>query len=125
MQKIKQNFLRTGLIFSLFFLLLYFILPSSNENRCFCQERFDNLEFNGKVVKKYFDKNQHSVPILEILNEKGELQHVNFFLEQTTFYQQINTNDSVNKRRNSNVLYIFNNNTIKKAGQVDFGCRFK
>ena len=64
-------------------------------------------KYEGLIVEKYYDEKNHNDPTIILSNNKI----LTFYDDE---YKQLDLNDSISKKKNSTILYVFKkNNTIK------------
>lgn len=106
-----------------FFTVTYLLLPNISSTPCVLYNDFLDLDINGKVVKKYIDHKQHSYPIIEIQqNELDTAMRLNFVLEKTKVFEEINKLDVLIKVKGSDSIFIIRHGGERIIKKVDFGC---
>lgn len=108
----------------LFFGLIKVFLPGLNDSPCILTDNFNKLDINGIVIKKYIDSDQHSYPILKIRSNNGldTVLTINLVLEKSGLFERINPLDTLYKHKDSNEIYIQQDNRLRLIGKADFGC---
>ena len=92
-----------------------------NRDECEYQEYFRNREWNGKIVDKYLDKENHAYQTISIENEKGIFKIQDAILSEFNNYELIEIGDSISKTKGKLTanLYKLNGKTELKS---DFDC---
>ena len=92
-----------------------------NRDECEYQEYFKNREWNGKIVDKYLDKENHAYQTISIENEKGIFKIQDGILSEFNNYELIEIGDSISKTKGELTakLYKLNGKTELKT---DFDC---
>lgn len=69
--------------------------------------------YEGVVIDKYYDKENHNNPTLVLSSNKS----ITLYGEQ---YSLININDSISKKKNSTLLYVFKKDGIIKIDLKEY-----
>ncbi|HMJ47486.1 MAG TPA: hypothetical protein VK498_09160 [Ferruginibacter sp.] len=100
------------------------VIPGITKNdRCDAYDEFLLWSFNGVVVQKYIDTEQHSYKTVVIRDlENGIFNKVIIDSYISNLYNEINLNDTLYKKvQNDSVFKITNRNKVL-ISKVDFGC---
>jgi uncharacterized membrane protein YukC len=106
-----------------FFTIIYFISPSRKEALCNSYQNYLAIQFNGIVIKKFIDSNEHSFPYIyvkDFLN--GTITKLNLFDDDQHTYENISLKDSIVKFKGSAWLYKRVNQKLVKVNIINFGC---
>jgi hypothetical protein len=109
-------------VFLLFLLVIYAMVPSVNYTNCLNSQKFQVLIFDGVVVNKYLDKSQHSTPIVEIKNFEGRIDSVDLLGDHSGLYNKMRVNDTLKKESGSNEIQIKIDGMYTRFGVADFNC---
>lgn len=121
MNKIKTSFFLAIIIILITWLIITLI--SRNEN-CQGNDFFKNSSFYGVVTRKYIDSEQHSIPVIEILDlDNKKTIKVDFFLDISHSYEKIHVSDSIMKKKGNMDIYLLNNGKSNFLTKVDFSCQ--
>ncbi len=92
-----------------------------NRDECEYQEYFRNHEWNGKIVDKYLDTENHAYQTISIENENGIFKIQEGILSEFNNYELIQIGDSISKTKGEIIarLYKPNEETELKS---DFEC---
>ena len=92
-----------------------------NRSECEYREYFKNREWNGKIVDKYLDKENHAYQTISIENENGGFKIQDGILSEFNNYELIEIGDSISKTKGKLTaeLYKLNRKTELKT---DFDC---
>ena len=113
----KYKGILIGIIFVILFLIIINKIVDCSHND-YCKE-FGKQKFNGKIVNKYIDTNNHNYQMLII--QKYDLRDsLAFNTDLSGFYDYIKTNDTVEKVENSNEIKIINRDT---SFFINFDCK--
>jgi len=94
-------------IFILVAVILIFISNYSNSKN---RSRYKlDLSFNGRVVRKYIDNKEHGYPIIEVTTVSDKVQKINLILEDSGFFDYVQTNDSIIKFPGSLKVIVYRN----------------
>ena len=111
--KIEYKVVTNLVVFFVFILIAYLNLKRDSNNiskiRNEIYEQFKYQKFNGLVIKKYLDSNDHECPHLVIENFNNTLYDNLFSFDSSGFYNFIKLNDTVKKDSGSLDIYIKNN----------------
>jgi len=110
-------------------ILLYLLIKGtidSSHSACDVLELFRDYKFNGLIINKYIDKDEHSTETVIIKNFNETIPDTLTLLDwdKTGLYYKINKNDTIIKQRGSNSVYL-KNGTAKFNYILDFGCHNK
>lgn len=111
--------------FSFFLLCIFPFIKQAFQSNCNAYQDFLKDSYNGIVVKKYINREQHSYKTVEIKNLTDS--KINVFLldfDISCFYDKININDTIYKEHGNNTIYLTNKNG-KSISVLDFGCKTK
>ncbi|TDQ07716.1 hypothetical protein [Pedobacter metabolipauper] len=106
----------------IFFIIIIWLLPGTSETHCILQHDFNNTRYIGLVKKKYIDFNEHSYPIVEILNANDSIIRLNLVLERNQIFNKIKVGDYIDKPKGTNTIFFMKHDKKEPLGQVDFGC---
>lgn len=120
MKKIK-NIIFLSLIVSCVIWLIYCLFK---DKECVGNNYFNDIKFYGTVKAKYLDHEQHSVPVIELidLNQKM-VRKIGFFNENNNSYEKIKINDIIIKEKGSMNIYVIKNGKKDFLTKVNFNCR--
>lgn len=119
----KNNLVLSIIGLIIFGIMLYVYFPSKNSTNCYADQIFKEQAFEGVVSRKYLDKNQHSVPIIEIKSiQNNRTDKVDLFGEFSGMYNSLNINDTIKKERSTNTVYIRKHGVYVIFGDADFQC---
>ncbi len=110
----KNNIIYSILGFSVLFFGLYYLLninPKKGWDLVINSIKTDS--YNGKVVDKYYDRKDHNSPTL-VLSSNRKIT-----LDGRQYYQ-ISLNDSVSKKNNSTMLYVYKKDKIIEIDLIQF-----
>jgi hypothetical protein len=107
------------MFFGLFFIAVYFCVPSDNCLNCIARERFRQEEFEGVVIKKYLDRSDHSTPIAELRNTRDSIEKI--YLFGSGLFDGINTGDSLKKSKGT-IEVLIKINSKYHVCLTDFNC---
>lgn len=110
------------IFFGLFFIAVYFFVPSVNYTSCLYGEDFRQIEFEGVVVKKYLDKSDHSTPIAELKNLRDSIEKIYLFGDHSGLFDRITDGDSLRKYTGTSEVLKKVNNEYVRFGYADFNC---
>jgi hypothetical protein len=105
MQKIKR--LSGYLIFIIAVILL--IKFSNRYGNKQTVKFYNELSFNGIVVKKYINEKQHNYPILEIMQSDKKIQEVNLSTDNSGLFEFVQEKDSIVKIQGMLDVHVFRN----------------
>lgn len=93
-----------ALVFSIPILTVLFVYSAYkqmsefiNRDECEYQKHFSNREWNGKIVDKYLDKENHAYQTISIENENGIFKIQDGILSEFNNYELIEIGDSISK----------------------------
>jgi hypothetical protein len=93
-----------------------------NRDECEYQEYFKKREWNGRIVDKYFDKENHAYPTLSLKNENGIYKIQDGILSEFNNYKLIQIGDSISKIKGELIVHLY-----KSKGRMelksDFDCK--
>ncbi len=92
-----------------------------NRDECVYQESFKNREWNGKIIDKYLDKQNHSYQTLSIKNENGIYIIQDGILSEFDNYERIQIGDSISKIKGELMAHLYKSNG-KTELKSDFDC---
>lgn len=101
------------IIFSLAIIYLYvFIIPSDNKTNCSNKKEFLAYVFKGVVIRKYLDKEQHSYPMIDIINfiDNKKFQ-INLVEESSNIFEKVLVDDTIMKNKGSDILKFIRNDS--------------
>ena len=98
------------------------IIKSFNAE-CNAFKAFLQLSYQGVIVKKYIDRDEHDYHTIEI-KSFNNIQNEKLILDydKSGFYKMINVNDTIYKKTGSDTIFI-DNNSGKKRYVLNFGCK--
>lgn len=123
MKKHKVSYIIVGGVF------LFFVIKGtieSSHSRCDVLNEFMPYNYNGLVIDKYVDSNNHSTKTVIIKNFDESVPDTLDLLDWDTtgVYYEINKNDTIYKKQGTNTIHLSNKNG-KSAYTLDFGCNKK
>ena len=89
----------------------------SNSLACTKLEEFKREEYSGIVSGKYFDQKNHRAGTVNLTNKKAIILPK----EPSSFYDFIQPNDSIVKRKNNGYLIVYRDALVKQF-KIDYGC---
>ena len=92
-----------------------------NRDECEYQEYFRNREWNGKIVDKYLDKENHAYQTISIKNNNGIYKIQNGILSEFNNYELIQIGDSISKVKGELKAHLFKPNREMEL-KSDFDC---
>lgn len=108
-------------IFFVIIILLAFILPSCTDCEYQMETYIEPLVFNGLVINKYIDQENHLFPKVEIKNES---EIITFLPAEKfsgkLFFEYVQVNDSIFKVKGSRTIQIKRNSDIS---EFTFSCK--
>jgi hypothetical protein len=110
------------IVAGLFFLTIYAVVPSVNYTNCLSNQKFREVTIDGVVVDKYFDKSQHSTPIVEIENFEGLIDSIYFWGDHSGLFNKIQIKDTLKKKNGSNEILIKVEGKFEVFGIANFKC---
>jgi hypothetical protein len=81
-----------------------------NRDECEFQEYFRNREWNGKIVDKYLDKENHAYPTISIENENGIFKIQDGILSEFNNFELIQIGDSISKTKGELTADLYKTN---------------
>lgn len=109
-------------VFTTFWIIILFLLPDEEQDRCQNQDYFRRIALDGVVKGKYLDLSDHSVPTIVVSNiNYFKLDTVSFFGDFSNLFNDININDTIIKKKLDLSLYK-RNRGVKLLGVVNFHC---
>ena len=100
------------------------IIDSFNAN-CDTYKTFLQFSYEGIIIQKYIDSNEHSMRTVEIQNFKDSVvQKLTLDFDKTGFFNRIRVGDTIYKKFNSDTVYLSNKGT-KDLYIINFGCKEK
>jgi len=117
-----------SLVFAIPILTILFVFAAftqisefMNRNECDYQEYFRNREWNGKIVDKYIDKENHAYQTISIETENGIFKIQGGILSEFNNYELIQIGDSITKTKGQLIANLY-----KPGGKTelksDFDC---
>ncbi|WP_299112204.1 hypothetical protein [uncultured Winogradskyella sp.] len=76
-------------------------------DECKYEEYFANREWNGKIIEKYLDKENHAYPTLKIKNENGIYIIQDGILSEFNNFELIKTGDSISKMKGELIIHLY------------------
>lgn len=111
------------IFFILFFSLVYYIISRGAKVNCELYEQYKSSSFEGIVVKKFVDNNEHSFPFIYVKrNKSNHIEKLNLFYD-TNAYGVINLKDTVFKIKNDPWIYKKHKRHIIKMTVLTCGCK--
>ena len=97
------------------FLILRILKPDlffiKHDIRCYEKKEMEKIEFNGIVVKKFINYENHSIPEIEFKSlTNNKILKVYFAREESGFFNNIQIGDTVNKKFGTLKLISSNKN---------------
>lgn len=106
------------LLMPLIIMFVYSLFIPTRE--CERKIEFLNQEYNGVVIKKYKDRNNHGLRTLSISTGNTELGYI-LVNDTSLFYEDIKVGDTVVKRKYLNFVDLHKGLTIKRY-RIFFRC---
>lgn len=104
--------------------MLYYGVPSEEENNCRLDKRFRNLVFDGVIINKYYDKTDHSNPTLDVKTLNNDsIQKINLIGEKSHLFNLLQISDTIMKEKHSDVVMRKRNGTCTGYIKADFNCK--
>ena len=94
-------------------IFLSVVIWAGSNNGCRLYENYKAQSFEGPVIKKFINPDDHSFPIVYILG-KDDIHEINFSYD-TVVYNAIKKGDTISKMKNDKFMYIKNNKKSIKA----------
>ena len=118
------------LVFSIPILTILFVYAAftqmsefMNRDECEYQEYFKKREWNGKIVDKYLDKENHAYQTISIENEKGIFKIQDGVLSEFNNYELIQIGDSISKNKGELTAKLYKpNGKTELELESDFDC---
>ena len=115
--------IQKGIIFfGLFFTAVYFNVPSINYTNCLYGEDFRQSEFDGVIIRKYLDRENHSTPVAELRNYKDSIERISLSGDHSGLFDRVNSGDSLKKNRGTMEILKKVNNEFIRFGYANFSC---
>lgn len=95
-----------AILFLIIFGTIIYVIKYSNEVS-FKEDSY-KLNFKGKVITKYNDKNDHNIPKIEILLYNGKTFVYDLANDNSGLYEYVIQGDSIEKESNSSKVRVFN-----------------
>ncbi len=111
----KHLFIIAQVVFVILFFALWFLAPSGN---CEAENSLKKEKFNGNVVKKYIDREQHLYPTLKLANY-NRIVVVDY--DKSGFYPFVQIGDSLIKEKGSLDIRLIRNE-LDTVFTIDYGC---
>ena len=92
-----------------------------NRDECVYQEYFKNREWNGKIVDKYLDKENHAYPTLSVKNKRGIYEIQDGILSDFENFELIEIGDSISKIKGELIAHLYKS-TGETELESDFDC---
>jgi hypothetical protein len=77
---------------------------------CKYEKYFMNREWNGKIIEKYLDKENHAYQTLKIKNENGIYIIQDGILSEFDNYELIKIGDSISKIKGELIIHLYKTN---------------
>lgn len=84
---------------------------------CAKLEEFKNEEYDELVLRKYIDEENHQFRTIELNNKKTLV----LARDTSGFYNFIQQNDSIVKRKGTDILMVYRLNTVHRF-KIYYGC---
>jgi hypothetical protein len=123
--KTGYKYLKYLLFIIIFFGSLYLFLPSDNYEVCRLQELFRKSAIKGVVVNKYYDKTQHSVPVIEVLDSTKTSTKHTIYRETSGLWSKIQVNDSIKKNEGDANVYVKRDDRYILLVTATFDCNLE
>ncbi len=106
-----------------FLAFIYYMETHTNQFLCNEYNQYLKISFNGIVIKKFVDPNEHSFPYIYIGNDKkkNDIEKLSLF-NDTTAYNYIHLNDTVVKFKDDPWIYKKTNSKLLKLTLINYGC---
>jgi len=119
MKRAYKNIIFLVLCFS----FIYYLIHRSNQVNCSLYKGYKKSSFEGIVIKKFIDVNEHSFPFVYVRNYKSnQLEKLNLFYDNSA-YAAIHLKDSIIKLKNDPWIYKKNGQILLKVKIITFGCQ--
>jgi hypothetical protein len=113
LNQVKIDFLKYFKVIVWYIPFLIIFLLANRESKKLsikhCEE-FKQEEYHGRVLKKYIDLKQHNYKMLVVLIDSNMVS-LNYTLEESGFWDFVQINDSIIKRKGNNEIYVVNKDT--------------
>src|SRR5690242_464814 len=108
---IKTTNVKIGIVGAILLYLLIKGTIESSHSACKVLDLFRNYKFNGIIINKYIDKEDHATKKVIIKNFDAAVPDTLTLLDwdKTGLYNKINKNDTIIKELGSNSVYLKNN----------------
>jgi len=105
-------------------LMVHYGRPNDNEIKCRLYNEFKDLNLNGVIINKYFDRTQHSYPTIEIRSiENDSIQKFYLVRDRSNLFNLLRINDTILKEIKYAVVFRKQNGEFIKLDSVDFDCK--
>ena len=98
--------------------ILFNFWYSIDESYCSAINKFEILEWNGKVTNKYIDKKEHNYKIVvfdyEEFGKKKQKTHRSIAFNQNENYTKIEVGDSIIKKSGNKFVILKRNEVVTK-----------
>ncbi|MBO0323048.1 hypothetical protein J0X14_12135 [Muricauda sp. CAU 1633] len=122
------KFIYFSLVFAIPILTVLFVFSAFtqmsefiNHDECEYQEYFRNREWNGKIVDKYLDEENHLYQTISIKNDSGIYKIQDGILSDYNNYELIEIGDSISKTKGELTAKLYKPNK-KTELKSDFDC---
>jgi hypothetical protein len=77
------------------------IISSINANKgnieCFYQKQYSELNFNGSIIKKDLDSDNHMYPFIDVQDSTKHIFHISLYFKQETLWDNLKVKDIILK----------------------------
>lgn len=123
MERIK-SIINLILVIVIFLIMHHYLTPSNDEVDCMHYNDFIDLNLDGIITNKYYDKSQHSYPTIELKSLKdNDIQKIYLVGEKTDLFNLLCISDTILKKKYSDIVSKKRNGVFFKVTKVDFGCK--
>ena len=93
-----------------------------NRDECEYQEHFRNRQWNGKIVDKYLDEQNHAYKTISIENDNGIYEIQDGILSEFDNYELLEIGDSISKIKGETIAHLYKSNGETEL-ESDFDCK--
>jgi hypothetical protein len=92
-----------------FIIIIGLIIYSNYSGKNSCLKNVNELNFNGVIVKKYYDTKQHNYAIIELFSLNDSIVKINLTNDHSGIFDYVQKNDSLIKRSGELDVKIYRN----------------
>jgi hypothetical protein len=111
------------IFFVVFVAFIYYMINRSSQINCNLYNEYKESSFEGVVVKKFIDVDEHSFPFVYVRNyNNNHLEKLNLFYDSSV-YKVLHLKDSIVKLKDNPWLYKRNGQRLLKIKIITFACQ--